>query len=372
MKRFVSLLAAASLVAGTAAMGFAAPKVTTVGEGVFVSSIAYTSGDNYDVGSALGDVYEDFSPGETVNIYLDPTKFTGSELDFTPANGMSTKELANAGVELRVGEGKNSNLIQNVSFKDQGINDKNVAYIQVKLTDNFTSTSSRDFETTIYIYADKKRTQSIKVGGTLSNSSVEVSSSDKYIFLSPGEVLEATDSISEIEVELSNDISIFTKMYKGKQYYASSSIDPSNADIDLMNQHPDIEMVYHLSSAGFEAAASKVKFNISDKLYVYDGAGNYLGTTDSGERLAFADTYYLASKEVSFQANSSSSDGDSSVDEPLPPIDGDSDIDEPSSSGGSDSDIPDTGVKPTVGLAAIAGVLALAVIGGIALTSRKK
>lgn len=368
LKRFSSIALAVALVLAMSVTAFAAGDVTTIESGVFVSSIEYTSGDEYDVGSPISEIYEDFSPGDAINIYLDPSKFSGATVEFTPETGMSAKDLKNAGVDFRVSGGKNSNLIKNVSFKEKTLNDKKVAVIQVQLVDNVVSTEDKEFETTLTIYANKVKQQSIVVAGTIGSGSVEVNSSDSFIYLGGGDVAEATESINSIEVDAGNNVTLTARMHQGKKYYAVAQMNPTSYDMEVMDEYPEIELVYQLDTKGFLESDVSVKIDIDEKLYVYNAEGKYVGTTK--DSLPLSGKYYLAKEEIEMSITGDPDSGDDGdlIEPGLPePEPGDT-----VAPGGSGSDIPDTGVGIAPKIATMAVVVGLGTILIVALTSRKK
>lgn len=384
IKRFASLTLALAMVVSLGALAFAAPSVSAVENGVFVTSLSYAD-DTYQPGAVVDYISQDFSPGDTIEIFLDPAKFVGTDLEFTPEHGMSTRDLENAGIQLRTSGGKNSNLIQNVSFNEKTLNEKPVAYIQVKLISNFTETTSRDFETTISLYANKHKAQSITVGGTLSNESYQVDANEDYIFLGDGTVVTATENVPRIEIDTGNQVSIFARLLKDRQYYAVSSLTPSNADAELLGTYEELELVINLSTRGFDPATTpQIKIGSDETLYVYNAEGKYLGTTK--DLVDLSEKYYLANEKVDFVSSDETSSGSDSqgdgsnapADEgELPQGDGSGapqvDTDPPGSVqvGGGDSDIPDTGINTGFKVAIAAGVLAIILIPILIFTSKK-
>ena len=371
IKKLSSLVVAVALILSVSVIGYAAPSISSIEEGVFVNSLEYKE-DAYQPGAVVSYVDGDYAPGAKIAIYLNPEKFVGTDLDFTPENGMSIRDLERAGVGIRTSGGKNSNLIKSTSFKEQQLNGKPVAYIEVELIGTYTEVDTREFETVITLLLNKQRTQTVTVGGTLANTSDYIESGDSYVDLSDGSVVEAMDNIQDVEVYTGNNVTLFTRMFKGKQYYAVSNLNPVNTDYDLMEKYPAIQMTVTLETRGFSGTHPEVKIDLGENFYAYAADGTYLGRTS--ERLAFSDKYYLATEKIEIKEGdtTSSTDDGSSSDTSAPTTEPADDGTPPGTNsggnvnvGGGDSDIPNTGIntglKVAVGVG-IVSVLALIVL----------
>lgn len=371
IKKLSSLVVAVALILSLSVVGYAAPSISSIEEGVFVNSLEYKE-DAYQPGAVVSYVDGDYAPGAKIPIYLNPEKFVGTDLDFTPENGMSIRDLERAGVGIRTSGGKNSNLIKSTSFKEQQLNGKPVAYIEVELIGTYTEVDTREFETVITLLLNKQRTQTVTVGGTIANTSDYIESGDSYVDLSDGSVVEAMDNIQDVEVYTGNNVTLFTRMFKGKQYYAVSNLNPVNADLELMEKYPEIQMTVTLETRGFSGTHPEVKIDLGENFYAYAEDGTYLGRTS--ERLAFSDKYYLATEKIEIKdSDTSSSTGDGSSSDASAPTTEPADDGTPPGTdsggnvnvGGGDSDIPNTGIntglKVAVGVG-IVSVLALIIL----------
>ena len=369
VKKIGSVLAAIALVMSFSLAAFASANVTSIEDGVFVTDISYSSGDKFDVGDKISDIYENFSPGETINIFLDPSKFVGSELDLTPTTGMTARTLKSAGVDYKLSTGDNTQLIASHGFKEKEVNGNKVALIQIELVSNFSDTEAKSFETTLTLYANKVKQQSIKIGGEISSSEVEITNGDDYFYLGDGKVGVAKDNINNMEIDAGNNVSLFAKLIKDRKYYAVAKESATSSDIELINAHPELETVYQLSTKGF-LENTEIKIKSTDKFYVYNENGKLLGTTD--DRLPLVSKYFLATQEVSFGDGSDVPvDGDD-VDVNEPALPDDSVEPQPGDTSGSGTDIPDTGISIAPQIAVVGAVVGLATIGVIVKTSRKK
>lgn len=391
VKRITSLVMAVALVLTMSLAVFAAPAVTKINDGVFISGIEVVTkkvgeensdGETvekdvlaYAPGSVLTDVYNDYEPGDTINVFLDPAKFEGTDIDFNnPEKGMSVRDLERAGVTLRFTKGKNTNLIEDVALKQFTLNDKPMALIQVKLSDKITSTDSKEFETKITLMVDRRRSQEITVGGTIGSDSVPIYDGDGPVYLGDGTVGEAMDNISSIEIDAGEGVFMKARLIKGRKYYAVASHQPTQADVDVLNSEAALDTVVYLNSGGFLSNNTKVYIDTGNISYfVYNEAGDYLGKSDDKAGLALASKYWMATEEleddVTINIGDGTSAGDTDVNEPGggdTPTPGDG-----TGSGGTGSGIPDTGIGKGPQIALGATILGLATIGIVVATGKK-
>lgn len=239
----------------------------------------------------------------------------------TPAVWMTNSLMRNGRVSAKLLSGQNSNLVDSVDIKY----DSGRAYVRVKFVERFVSTRDRDFHFSVALAVDGKvvRDTEAVIAGTMTNDTIPVYRDTDYVDLSYGEVAEAMESISRIEVDLGSGVSVFTRMTKGKLYYGTATTDPDNRDYDIMDRYRDIETVYNLSTVGLNSTGNTVKIDLSGRYHVYDRNLAYLGTTS--ERLPYSTKYYVSTRKLDIREDDVVAvDGDDYdiVDEPDPPTPG--------------------------------------------------
>ena len=175
------------------------------------------------------------------------------------------------------------------------------AYIEVKLVNPFVSTGTKDFEIIVTPVLDRKNLKDVEftIAGTLENyigddldDSYEYANFDK-----DNRVRKSVDYIKKIELDVDGHLSIFTKLFADKKYYARATNAIKDADMDLFVTYPELDAVYYLETVGLNSVGNYVKLDLDDKnLFVYDGDLNYLGT--SADELPVTGKYFVASSEL--------------------------------------------------------------------------
>ena len=174
------------------------------------------------------------------------------------------------------------------------------AYIEIEFVDPFVSTSSKDFELTAYLRANKSQTGiEYVMSGTFANLNQTVDEGDDYVYGVDYRVITANANIKKIEVELDYGLTITTRMVDGRRYYGHVSTDPTTADEAIMDKYPTIEEVYNLKTIGLNPTGDVVRFD-DDSMFAYtlDANGDlvYLGKTAAA--LPYFTKYFLSTKAL--------------------------------------------------------------------------
>lgn len=352
MKRIVSLLIAAILTIAMTATAFAAnPKITT--------QIAELSG------GYVGDAY----PGQKIFLPFGKAAFEGATVDLTA----SDVRTSNITVKHTVKAGPKA--IESIDIKTSN----DVAGVLVTLVDSYTSVKPLDFEVVITLYINGKRqSHTTTVEGTLTNDQQYVDSGDDYIDLSDGSVAVCEGNVTKIEAYLGENVSMFVRMVKGKSYAGVATTNPTDADIDMLVEYPDIVNIYTLTVDGLTGTGKIVQIDSTQTLYVYDENLSYIGTTDS--LLPFSNKYYVAEKKLDVIEQTE----DEWIDEDEPEYLGDGELESetepedianksglPAVSNTGYGSNPDTGVPPLLGASAVAGILALVAMSAVSFKKKK-
>lgn len=352
MKKLVSLLLAAAITIGMTSAVFAAnPKIT--------KQIA-----------PLADYYAgDVTPGTKIFLPLVQDAFEGATEALTAADvrtsSITVKYTAKAGPKA----------IESVAIKEDSNKKPGVL---VTLVEPFVSTKPLDFEITITLYiSGKRQSHSTYVSGTLTNDEQDVYSDTDYIDLSDGSVAVCSESASKVETFLGNGVTMFARMVKGKSYAGIATVEPTESDINILEQYPDIVEVYNLTLTGLSGTGKIVQID-STASHVYDGDLNYLGTADG--LLPLHTKYFIAQNKLDVIAAGEDEPEDSedeyyedeTSDDYNPDEVDDNDAMAAVSPSGNKSDNPDTGIPPLFGISMTAGMLSLGAMGAVCLKDGKK
>ncbi len=357
MKKIVSLLIAAILTIGMTATAFADatnPKITKQ-----ISAIA-----NVDAGEQRA--------GAKIFLPLKKEAFEGAVADLTGADVKTSK------ITVRQATKIGANAIESVEIKEDS--NKN-AGILITLIKPFASVKPQDFEISIYLNINGVRqNHETFVTGTITNGETIVYADTDYIDLSNGSTAACEETANKVEVYLGDEVSMFVKMLKGKNYAGTATTEPEESDLAVFDKYPDISDSYTLSVIDLSTSGKPVKITAAEKSYVYNADMELIG--DTSEMLPFSKKYYLATKKLDIVADSSDPEDEPSDDESIDePSDADSAVESsvdsttdnllpavaPKGNGGN----PDTGVSPMLGVAMVAAMLSLGTVTAISLNKKK-
>lgn len=285
MKKILSMTLALVLMICTAATAYAqSGKITGMAQGL---SLGYSAGSGSDYVD-LGEVY---SQDEHVEyIYLYDSMFTWDDgyvsatpTQLTPAQVRAAKLTARS---------SNSKVLDSVTVSAKD------SRIEIKFKNTLTGTKevNFDFEITLSIDGRRQGDASMHFSGVFTNPVIEIYADYDSVDISDGSIAEALEYVSNIELEIGDGVSIFTRLSKGKRVSATAIRTPDSADDELMKEHKEIRDVVNIKASGISSNA-KIKLDGSyGKYYIYDGDLKYLGTTQ--EKLPYASKLYLADKEL--------------------------------------------------------------------------
>lgn len=183
-----------------------------------------------------------------------------------------------------------------------------VARVELKFAKEFVSTKDLDFSIDLYLTEKKSRLngpdQVASLSGVFGNDITYVGDGDDYVYLGDSPVVEAEDYIREIQVDLGQSVSIYTKMFEDKKYYGSVSQEINTEDEAVLAKYPDIETVYYLKTINLSSTGDIVAFDLDSNMYVYvqDENGNVAFLGRSNDRLPYYTKYFLSSKELDVEA----------------------------------------------------------------------
>ncbi|MFV0400912.1 MAG: hypothetical protein ACK5LX_09895 [Oscillospiraceae bacterium] len=296
MKKVLSLVLAVVLVLGVASVAFGGPAVTksNIVLGRSVTGGLVDSGDYY--------MPNDVRPGDDGIIFYIFTEDGSGNLTHVVKGDTDAKKL---GAQVRATEG-GSVINRDVSVKYESAAKGGFAYVEFTFVDEFVSTKDQDFSAKLYLTFDKSRVAEteIEISGTFGNEVENVDEYDDYVYLGDTHVVEADAYIRSIQVDLGQNVSIWTRMFEGKKYYGAVSQEVKAEDEAVLAKYPDIDTVYYLKTINLNATGDTVAFDMDTNMYVYvqDADGNLVFLGRSADKLPYYTKYFLSAKELDVEA----------------------------------------------------------------------
>lgn len=295
MKKVLSLVLAVVLVLGVASVAFGATVTkTNVVLGRSVTGGLVDSGDFY-----MADTVRPGADGIIFYIFTDDG--TGVLTHVTKQDTDSKK----LGAQVRATEG-GSVINRDVKVEYENASKGGFAYVEFKFVGEFISTKDQDFSAKLYLTFDKSRLgdTEIEISGTFGNEVQNVDEYDDYVYVGDTHVVEADAYIRNIQVDLGQNVSIWTRMFEGKKYYGDVSQEVKAEDEAVLAKYPDIDTVYYLKTINLNATGDTVAFDMDSNMYVYvqDADGNLVFLGRSADRLPYYTKYFLSAKELDVEA----------------------------------------------------------------------
>ena len=235
-------------------------------------------------------------------------------------------------------------------------------YIRIRFQEELVAVRANQFDFEIYLNraGRKEPGSTLTINGEVANErEAPLYEGDTEVMLE-GRIVKATDYLREVRVGGGNDVYLNTRMFADREYYFNVRVEPKEADLDLMEKNPEIAAVYYLSQYGFTPLNGKIiEFDIYDKYYVYNKEGQYIGLTT--ELLPYSPVMYLSEKQIDMGGNAAEepageAPAPSAPAPSNPPMGGDD-------AASNANDNPGTGANGLVGVAVVAGLVALAAAG---------
>jgi hypothetical protein len=340
MKRILSIVLVAMLVIGMAPMAFASPASTITQEdssGNVVGTYGYSSTlktgyptENFltmtseDLGSAASPSNNTFDYGLGVAGWYAPTGAVAARAEYFVDNTANkgkkwafvydgytrqsvTDDKLSVGLRVTGGERVVDKIeiqyLESVTDPD-GVKwtfakAEQPAFVRVTFKDKFVSTSTVNYKFVAYLAENKKRDKDSEVTfeGSYKNNETTVEEGDVYVYLGDDvPVVESLAYLQHIDIELNDGITIHTKFFNGKKYYATGKAAFTSADDEVLTQYPDIDAIYTVESVGLNNSFTTVSLNVGGSLPVYNADLEYIGTTS--DKLPYSSKYYVASTEL--------------------------------------------------------------------------
>jgi hypothetical protein len=301
MKRIVSFITASLILLG------AATTVSADGPGK-ITGMAHNLSYGYAGDPYLGEI----SPQDGLVEYIELTDdmFTWDE-EYIPEDEpapLTSAQIRAAGITVRA---SNSRVLDSVTVNRQK------SRIEVKFMEEFVEVKEQDFEFDVILSIDgrQQRDYAMNFSGTFGNTVMSVDSSVDYADISEGDVIEAMDYVSTIDLDLGDGVQLATRLTEGRMYYGTARLVPYGDGDDFMDEHPSVEEAIILKTVGLSGSASTATLGEGlGSYFVYSETGEYLGR--GNDKLAYSDVYYLSSAKLEIAVDNEQGN----VDEPTDPV----------------------------------------------------
>jgi hypothetical protein len=292
MKKIVSLVLVAMLVLSLAPMAFAAPGAA---KAYGFSKYVAKNTEAYDLGTTYTNV-------TSISI---PLLKSGAAADYTVATKTD---------KLSLGYRATGGVISGVTLEKTAAD--GTAYVKIAFK-AYTGTTAAKYTLDLYFNVDGARDvdSNTSFKGEYKNDEWEVSGGSYAWLDNDKPVLSAKAYVKSLEVDVDKGITLTTKVFNGKKYYAkiTDTMIDSEEDDGYVTEYPDIYAVYELEANGWSSSTT-VKLNKEPAdVYVYtvndDDELEYVGEND-GE-LPVLSIYYVSETDLDLGVDE---EGDAPVD----------------------------------------------------------
>jgi hypothetical protein len=235
-------------------------------------------------------------PGELLQIMLPPEAFVDEEGNVLSGDALSSSQLAEGKVGVRYKATAGAQALAGVSL---GYDSEMGACVLVQFQPELVKTQEFVFEYDIYltVRGQRKANTTFTVAGKIANPVIYVYGDEEVVNLSDGTVAEATTYVRDIRLDLGNGLSVNSSLYEGSRYYGVAAVEQSVDDTPLLPDYPEVELIYTLRTIGLKREDREmVTFDFTERYYVYNQDGKFIGTTD--KLLPYSAKYYLALTQI--------------------------------------------------------------------------
>lgn len=279
-------------------LGFASPRKIRILHAQLADELVYAELDNQPIStSQLSDL--EISPDSVLNIYLfgknGASLFFDQDNEPVPTPDVTMSRLRAAGVEavVTMAEGEGLHATADLGYSNSGQPLPSAApYLEIRFDGQSPIMADQTFalECSLSINGSLQEQTTLQIAGSIYIEEQYVSADDAFADIRGGQVLCALDDIPMVALQLHDEVMIYTSVQAGQRY--SGTVQQLQAE-----QPPadDVVTAYKLETVNIDES-SLVEISSAAVLLVYDGAGDYLGTT--AERLPYSAIYYLCDKRT--------------------------------------------------------------------------
>jgi hypothetical protein len=180
----------------------------------------------------------------------------------------------------------------------------------VEFVSPYVSVDTVDFETTLYLRVNRNRktASDATFTGTFGHTIVNIDSYYDFYALDELTVIQPTEYIKLIELDLGGGIIMETKLFGNRKYFGYAVDEITNDDDAMVTKYPEIVSIIRLYTAGFTKSGKTLRVEGYGDCYVYDRSGKYLGTTS--QLLEYSDILYVTEERIDMGGGATASGGD--------------------------------------------------------------
>ena len=289
LKRSLSLLLAIVVAFGLTTVAFAAPA-----SGDRVTDVILS------VDSSFRGYSDTVSPGDVWHIPLTADMFSWqSGNSYKATDPVTSAQLKD--ITLFSSVTKGSSFVSIALVHNKTYNGLKTSYIDVTFDKNWDKSTAQAIEFEIGLRRNRNRDRDADASFEVSlEKEVQyVDASDEYYVMDKNIILEATEYIKSIDLELARGMYINTRMLVNRKYsgYAESGI--TEADLPILDKYNDtlVEVYYNVKVSGITTTGTPITIEDLPDCFAYDKNLKFLGSTNSA--LPFADKYYIFEKAIS-------------------------------------------------------------------------
>jgi hypothetical protein len=272
---------------------------------------AVASGDRVTDVLVPIDTYADnptsFTPGNTAVFPLYADMFIWNSGTVPGKVPVTAEQLRGVSVDYR---NVDSKVMKNPILTQRSVNGVSTMCVVVEFVSPFVSVDTVNFNCLIFLRVNnsRKTDSEIDFAGTFGNKLVSIDSSYDFYPMDEYTVIQATEYIKNIELDLDGGIILETRLFENVKYYGYAVDQMTNADDAMIDKYPDIVGIIRIYTAGISKSGKPLSVINYKDCYVYNKAGKYLGETS--EMLEFADVLYISEKKIDMGGGAVSGDDD--------------------------------------------------------------
>ncbi|MCL2056664.1 MAG: hypothetical protein FWH02_05530, partial [Oscillospiraceae bacterium] len=236
------------------------------------------------------------TPGSVIRYPLTADMFSWSDGATYGPLGVTRANLTNVTLDFR---GVNSRIMKTPVLVDASHNGLSTVYVQIEFADENASLNSVNFNVTLFLRYRQSREEAseIAITGSFGPNEREVYSGSRFASMGPDVVIIARDNLTNFELELSRDVSMYTTLQSGRRYYGYASEGVTSADRAVETQfRRQLLGIIRIQTIGLPTSGKLIELRGYSGAHVYNAAGQYLGTTN--DRLDVSSIYYIMSERV--------------------------------------------------------------------------
>ena len=318
LKKTLSLLLAIVVVFGLTATAFAAPPATSDRVTDIVLPIDYHAVGKYNPDS--------ITPGTVWIFPLTADMFTWKSGNSYGKEVVTSAQLTNVTLDGRKQSNASAVTYSLIHGKVAGGSGLRTSYVEVKFPEEWDKATAQKMDFEIYLRLNRniKNDSRVTISGNFENDVHYVDGGIDIYSMSKGMVVEATEYIASIDLELCEGLIFTTRMFANRRYMGYADADITEADEPTIAKFNDNFLeIYHVKVGNLTTTGTPITIENYPDCFAYDKNGKYLGSTNG--KLPYSETYVITERRTdgsssgSTDSGSTTGSGSSGVLEPVAP-----------------------------------------------------